>query len=309
MRAPDLTPRVYRRLTAVIVVMLALIIVTGAAVRLTNSGLGCPDWPNCNADNFVSITSHHEAIEQLNRLLSGAIGIPIAIALVAAYRRKPRRRDLVVLSWVLFALFWGEAVLGGIAVMVELAWVSVMGHFLLAIALVGVALTIHHRAGEPEGPSHLVVSELSRAMARLVYVLTIWVLVAGTLVTSAGPHGGDIKAKRLTWPIQDVARVHGVSVNILIAATLVLIVLLWRDHAPVRVMRTAEVLVALMCVQAVIGYVQYFNAIPALLVGFHVAGAVLVFSAVHQLQLELRVHEPAVAPEVSADALAAPATV
>jgi heme a synthase len=296
MHAPELTPRVYRRLTAVIVVMLALIIVTGAAVRLTNSGLGCPDWPNCNADNFVSIESHHEAIEQLNRLLSGAIGIPIAIALVAAYRRTPRRRDLILLSWVLFALFWGEAVLGGIAVMVELAWVSVMGHFLLAIALVGVALTIHHRAGEPEGPARAVVSEPSRLMARFVYVLTIWVLVAGTLVTAAGPHGGDIKAKRLTWPIQDVARVHGVSVNILIAATLVMILLFWRDHAPVRVMRTAEALVGLMCIQAVIGYVQYFNAIPALLVGFHVGGAVLVFAAVQQLQLELRVHEPALTP-------------
>jgi len=242
-------------------------------------------------------------------LLSGAIGIPIAIAIIAAYRRKPRRRDLIVLSWVLFALFWGEAVLGGIAVKVELAWVSVMGHFLLAIALVGVALTIHHRAGEPEGPAHLVVSETARLMARLVYVLTIWVLIAGTLVTAAGPHGGDIKAKRLTWPIQDVARVHGVSVNILIAATLVLIFLLWRDRAPVRVLRTAEVLVALMCVQAVIGYVQYFNAIPALLVGFHVAGAVLVFSAVQQLQLELRVHEPAVAPAVSAPTRTAPAPV
>src|SRR3954452_3962141 len=150
MRVPDLTPRVYRRLTATIVGFLAVIIVTGAAVRLTNSGLGCNDWPNCNADNFVSVATHHQAIEQLNRLLSGAIGIPIAVALVAAYRRKPRRRDLIMLSWVLFALFWGEAVLGGIAVLVDLAWVSVMGHFLLAIALVEVALTIHHRAGEPD---------------------------------------------------------------------------------------------------------------------------------------------------------------
>jgi heme a synthase len=296
MHVPDLSPRVYRRLTAVIVVMLALIIVTGAAVRLTNSGLGCPEWPNCNADNFVSIGSHHEAIEQLNRLLSGAIGVPIGIALLAAYRRKPRRRDLVRLSWVLFALFWGEAVLGGIAVMVELAWVSVMGHFLLAIALVGVALTIHQRAGEPEGEVHDVVSYRARFAARGVYVLTILVLVAGTLVTAAGPHGGDIKAKRLTWPIQDVARAHGVLVNILIAATLVMIALFWRERAPKRVMVTAEVLIAAMCVQAIIGYVQYFNAIPALLVGFHVAGAVLVYAAVHELQLALRTREPATAP-------------
>src|SRR3954447_15622335 len=99
MRVPDLTPRVYRRLTATIVGLLAVIIVTGAAVRLTNSGLGCDDWPNCNANNFVSVANHHEAIEQVNRLLSGAIGIPIGIALLASYRRRPRRRDLIALSW------------------------------------------------------------------------------------------------------------------------------------------------------------------------------------------------------------------
>jgi cytochrome c oxidase assembly protein subunit 15 len=288
MNLPDLTPRVYRRLTLGIVVLLGLIIVTGAAVRLTNSGLGCPDWPNCNASNFVSVENHHEAIEQLNRLLSGAIGVPIALALLASYRRKPRRRDLIALSWALFALFWAEAVLGGIAVIVNLAWVSVMGHFLLAMALVGVALTMHQRAGEPDAPAHYVVNDASRIAARAVYVLTIWVLIAGTLVTAAGPHGGDIEARRLGWPIPDIARVHGVSVNILVAATLVLIVLLHRSRAPRHVMNVAEALLVVMCIQAVIGYVQYFNDIPALLVGFHVTGAVLVFGTVHQLQLELR---------------------
>jgi heme a synthase len=301
MHVPDLSPRVYRRLTLGIVVLLAVIIVTGAAVRLTNSGLGCPDWPNCNANNFVSVENHHEAIEQLNRLLSGAIGIPIAVALIASYRRKPRRRDLIALSWALFALFWCEAILGGIAVIVNLAWVSVMGHFLLAIALVGVALTMHHRAGEPDGPAHSVVNDTCRLGARAVYALTIWVLIAGTLVTAAGPHGGDIDAKRLGWPIPDIARVHGVSVNVLIAATIALVVLLRRSHAPTRVMNTAEAMLVAMCIQAVIGYVQYFNDIPALLVGFHVAGAVLVFGTVHQLQLELRRHtahadEPVAAP-------------
>jgi cytochrome c oxidase assembly protein subunit 15 len=306
MRVPDITPRVYRRLTATIVALLVLIIVTGAAVRLTNSGLGCNDWPNCNAENFVSIDNHHEAIEQINRLLSGAIGLPIGIALVAAYRRRPRRRDLIALSWVLFALFWGEAVLGGIAVLVKLAWVSVMGHFLLAIALVGVALTMHRRADETDGDVHYVVSDAARYAARAVYVWTIWVLIAGTLVTAAGPHGGDIKAKRLAWPITDVARVHGVSVNVLIAATLLMIWLFWKEGAPRRVLTTAELLVGAMIVQAAIGYIQYFNDIPALLDGIHVAGAVLVFMTVHQLQLVLRERGvPATAPVTPP--LAAPA--
>jgi cytochrome c oxidase assembly protein subunit 15 len=187
-------------------------------------------------------------------------------------------------------------VLGGITVLVDLAWVSVMGHFLLAIALVGVALTLHRWGEEPVGPVHRLVTSRTLLAARGVYVLTVWVLVAGTLVTAAGPHGGDRDAKRLDWPIADVARVHGVSVVVLIAATVVLISLLWREHAPPRVLRTAEVVIASMCAQAVIGYVQYFNEIPAVLVGFHVAGAVLVFAAVHQLQLELR-RRDALAPE------------
>jgi cytochrome c oxidase assembly protein subunit 15 len=292
MRAPDLSPRAYRRLTASIVALLGVIIVTGAAVRLTSSGLGCTDWPNCNADSFVSIDNHHEAIEQVNRLLSGLIGIPIVAALVGAYGRRPRRRDLIVLTWVLFGLFLGQAVLGGITVLLELAWVSVMGHFLLAIALVGLALTLHRWAAEPPGRVEYLVSPASRRAARAVYALTIWVLMAGTLVTAAGPHGGDRDAKRLGWDIPDVARLHGTSVVVLVAATLVMGSMFWRERAPVRVIRATAVLIATMCVQAVIGYVQYFNEIPALLVGFHVAGAVLVYAAVHQLQLELRRRVP-----------------
>jgi cytochrome c oxidase assembly protein subunit 15 len=307
MRVPEVSPRGYRNLMVVIVALLALIIVSGAAVRLTNSGLGCPRWPNCKPNDFVSVGTHHEAIEQLNRIFSGAIGVPIGLALIASYRRRPRRRDLIALAWVLFALFWGEAVLGGIAVMVKLAWVSVMGHFLLAIALVGVSLTMYRRAGEPSGAARYVVSDRARFAARAVYAIAIWVLIAGTLVTAAGPHGGDIKAKRLGFPIDDLARLHGVSVNVFIAAVIAFIALIWHEGAPRRVRNTAEALLAAMVAQAIIGYIQYFNGIPALLVGFHVAGAVLVFGAVQQLQLELRERGEPVPVEPRTVAVAAPA--
>src|SRR5947199_602992 len=140
MRAPRLSPTALRRLTLVNVVLLAGIIVSGAVVRLTNSGLGCADWPNCSRTKLVDVSSHHAAIEQLNRIFSGAIGLPIALALIGAYQLRPRRRDLVRLAWILFGLFWCEAILGGISVQVKLAWFSVMSHFLLALALVSVAL-------------------------------------------------------------------------------------------------------------------------------------------------------------------------
>ncbi len=177
------------------------------------------------------MSTHHAAIEQLNRIFSGAIGIPIGLALFGAYRVRPRRDDLIRLAWIMFGLFWAEAVLGGISVKVRLLWVSVTGHFLLAIALIGVALIMHHRAGRPNSPQRLAVPHAAWNLARVVYVLTIWVVIVGTLVTAAGPHGGDAQARRLGWPLGDVARVHGASVDLLVLLTLILVVLLVRSRA------------------------------------------------------------------------------
>jgi heme a synthase len=300
MRGLHLSSDAMRRLTLVNVFLLAGVIVSGAVVRLTNSGLGCADWPNCSATKLVDVSSHHAAIEQLNRLFSGAIGIPIALALIGAYRLRPKRDDLVKLAWILFGLFWAEAVLGGISVKVRLLWVSVTGHFLLAIALIGVALVMHHRARAGDGPQRLSVPREVRALARIVYALTIWVVVVGTLVTAAGPHGGDAKARRLGWPLGDVARVHGASVDLLVVLTLALVVILVRVRAPRRVLNIASVTVAVMIAQGTLGYVQYFDRIPALLVGFHVFGAVCVFACVQQLVLELRVADEQIVDAVHA---------
>ena len=289
MRGFHLSSAGLRRLTLVNVVLLAAIVVSGAVVRLTNSGLGCADWPNCSATKLVDVSSHHAAIEQLNRIFSGAIGVPIGLALLGAYLVRPMRDDLVRLAWILFGLFWAEAVLGGISVKVRLAWLSVTGHFLLAIALIGVALVMRHRAGSANAPRRLAVSRDTWTLARAVYALTIWVIVIGTLVTAAGPHGGDAKARRLGWPLGDVARVHGISVDVLVALTLGLVVALVRARAPRRALNVASLTVIVMAAQGTLGYVQYFDRIPAVLVGFHVFGAVCVFTCVQQLLLELRV--------------------
>jgi cytochrome c oxidase assembly protein subunit 15 len=296
MRGPRLSASAFRTLTFVNVVLLVAIIVSGAVVRLTNSGLGCADWPNCSATKLVDVGTHHAAIEQLNRIFSGAIGIPIALALLGAYWRVPRRADLVRLGWILFGLFWAEAVLGGISVKVRLAWVSVMGHFLLALMLVAVALLMHRQAGDDGRERVLVVPRGLARLAAVVYALTIWVIIWGTLVTAAGPHGGDSKARRLAWPLVDVARIHGASVDVLVALALVLVVLLVRARAPRRVMTAASCALLAMAAQGVLGYVQYFEHIPAILVGFHVFGAVLVFICVTELVFEL--HAPAAEAEL-----------
>ena len=293
MHVPRLSPAAFRRLTLLNIGLLVAIIVSGAIVRLTNSGLGCANWPACSSTTLVDVSTHHAAIEQLNRIFSGAIGVPIALALVGAYRRIPRRDDLVRLGWVLVGLFFAEAGLGGISVNVKLAWVSVTGHFLLAIALVAVALVMHRRAGEGDAPRVPVVAAPTMSLARAVYGLTIWVLVMGTLVTAAGPHGGDNQARRLGYPLGDVARIHGASVDLLVALTLLLVVALVRGRAPRRVLSIASLTIAVMAAQGVLGYVQYYEKIPAVLVGFHVFGAVCVFACVQQLLLELRLAQPA----------------
>jgi cytochrome c oxidase assembly protein subunit 15 len=298
---------VFRRLTLVNVVLLVAIIVSGAVVRLTNSGLGCADWPNCSATKLVDVSTHHAAIEQLNRIFSGLIGVPIVLVLLAAYLRVPRRRDLVKLAWLLLALFLSEAVLGGISVILELAWFSVSSHFLLAVALIGVALTMHQRARETEGPYRPVVGSGVVLLARLVYALTLWVLLLGTLVTAAGPHGGDAEARRLGWPLGDVARVHGASVDVLLVLVVVLGIAVVRTGAPRRVLTAVSITLLVMAAQAVLGYVQYFEQIPAVLVGFHVFGATLVFISVQQLQFELRIPQAAPTPVVEVPTPAEPA--
>jgi cytochrome c oxidase assembly protein subunit 15 len=285
MRVPRMSAGTFRRLTTANVAFLVAVVVSGAIVRVTNSGLGCHDWPNCSATQFVSVSTHHAAIEQINRILSGAIGVPLAFTVLGASVMTPRRADLVRLSWTLFGLFWFEAVLGGISVELKLAWVSVMGHFVLALALVGVALQIRQRAREGTGPRRAQVTPAASVLVRVVYVWTIGVVIAGTLVTAAGPHGGDQNTKRLSIPLTDLARVHGVSVDALVILALVTAVVLVRTHAPRTVLTTMSLAIAAMVAQGILGYVQYAEAVPALLVGFHVFGAVVVFAAVQQLQL------------------------
>jgi cytochrome c oxidase assembly protein subunit 15 len=288
MRAPRLAPNALRRLAFVNIVLLVAIIVSGAIVRLSRSGLGCADWPNCSEANFVDISDKHSAIEQLNRIFSGILGIPLFMGVLFAYWQTPRRRDLVRLSWLLFGLFWMNAIVGGISVLIELAWFSVTLHFLLAISLVCLALIVRQRASEPAGPYRSLVANPVLFLARTVYGLTVVVLLLGTLVTAAGPHGGDDAASRLNWNLGEIARVHGIVVDILVVVTLVLAVAMMRMGAPRRAKTWVSLAILAMIAQGILGYTQYFNEIPAVLVGFHVFGAVVVFITVQQLLLELR---------------------
>jgi heme a synthase len=283
-----MTPATYQRSTYFALVALIGIIITGAAVRLTNSGLGCDDWPNCNSEKLIDVSSTHAAIEQVNRLLTGVVVLAVAVAVLGSYLRAPRRRDLVWWSWSLVLGVFANAFLGAVTVWVDLHPYAVQGHLLLSMALIASGAVLVRRSSEPDGVQRERVVSLSTS--QLVRVLALGATVAvvtGTVVTGAGPHAGDENAVRLNVNISSIARVHGASViaTLLVA---VLLVLRCRRSQPDREFLQAGLSrwLTVATMQAVIGYVQYFTGVPELLVLAHVAGASVLYVATTQLLLD-----------------------
>jgi cytochrome c oxidase assembly protein subunit 15 len=164
-----------------------------------------------------------------------------------------------------------------------------MAHFLVSMLLVADAVVLHHRAGLPDGDvRNLAVVSGAQPIGRALVALCSIVLFTGTVVTGTGPHGGDEDVRRLGFSISDVARLHGIAVNVFIVTVLVVAWRLGRDNAPPRVRRNANVLLAVICSQATVGYVQYFSGVPEVLVAVHIVGAVSVWVATLHFVLDLR---------------------
>ena len=281
MRLPRLTPTAYRRITLAAVVLLAVIIVTGGAVRLSGSGLGCPEWPNCEVGRLTPHTASdvNAMVEFVNRVFTGLVSLTVIVAVLGSLLRVPRRRDLVLLSvGLVFGVFL-QAVLGGLTVLFELQPPFVMAHFLLSLALLTDALVLYRRAGQSDGPARLVTEPVVRTLGRVLFVLATIVVVTGTVVTATGPHGGDKDAKRFAFDIRVVARIHGTSVIAFLVLILLTVWVLRRTRAPRDVQARLGVLLVIVVAQAAIGYTQYLTGIPVLLVGFHLAGATAVWAA------------------------------
>jgi heme a synthase len=295
-RSPRLSPATYRTVTLAAGVALAFIVVSGGAVRLTGSGLGCSDWPTCEQNRLVAPLELHPMVEFVNRTVTGLVSVAVILAVLGALVRVPRRRDLTVLSLGLVAGVAGQVVLGGITVLVELSPPFVMAHFLLSMVLLWNAVVLHHRAGEPDGPPRPLVGPQVVAMARWLGVMAAVVVATGTVVTGSGPHGGDEDVERLPFLLTDVARVHGSAVIVFLAMTLVVLWVLHRDAAPPPVLRAGEVLLGAIVAQAAVGYAQYFTGVPVLLVGIHLAGAVAVWAATVRLNLVLFDRRPVAVP-------------
>ena len=283
MRRPS--ARTVRRLALATVVANAAIVVTGGAVRLTASGLGCPTWPRCTTTTYTPTAEYaaHGLIEFGNRLLTFVLTAVVVATLVAVVRQRPRRRTLVRPAVLVVLGIPAQAVLGGITVLTGLNPWTVMAHFLLSMVLLAIATVLHWRTREHR-PSATVLPLLRRLSYGVLGVVAL-TLAVGTVVTGSGPHSGDPKAGRTGFDPASVSQLHADLVMLLIGLSVALWVALRATGAPSR---AAGVLVAVEAGQAAIGWTQYFTALPVALVGAHLAGACLVLIAAVRVVLSVR---------------------
>ncbi len=314
-----LSPEQYRRITIAAAFSLAFIIVTGAAVRLTGSGLGCPEWPNCTSGSLTPTreVGVHGLIEFVNRMITGLVSLAVIVAVLGSLVRTPRRRDLVWLSCGLVLGVIAQALLGALVVQKLLAPPFVMGHFLLSAVLLANALVLVGRAGVPDGaPRPVTVARPVHRLAIAVVVIAGAVLVSGTVVTGAGPHSGDAgnaakisrRATRLDLPITDVVQIHGSIVMVFLGVVVTLLAVLVRTRASAVLYRRVTQLLVVLVLQAGVGYWQYFTDVPAALVAVHVAGATTVFAAAVMVLLACRAPHLAARTESTASADPEPVT-
>jgi cytochrome c oxidase assembly protein subunit 15 len=276
------TPASLLRLALLNVIANVGIIVTGGAVRLTQSGLGCPTWPRCSGNSLVP-TSHNDhaainqAIEFGNRMFAYVVFAVAVLVAVAAWRIRPRRGDVFWLAVFQPFTIVLQAVMGGITVLTHLNPAAVSAHFLLSIGILGSAVALHVRAHEGDRPP---VPQVRQELRWLGYALTAVVaalLLVGTIVTGSGPHAGDPKSPRYHFRIDEVAQLHADLVWITVGLTFALLLGLRLTASPTRVQKAALALLVIELSQGIIGYAQYWSNDPSILVGLHMFGASIVW--------------------------------
>lgn len=298
----------YQKITKVSLLLLAFIIITGAAVRLSGSGLGCSDWPTCENDQLVAeIDDVHAMVEFVNRVITGFVALAVMIAVLGSLFRVPKRKDLIYLSIGLVVGVVIQVIVGALVVREHLPPSLVITHFLVSMVLVWNAVELDHRARSDDKSEHSSPPMLLKRMTKLIVGLGSLVIITGTIVTGSGPHSGaenqqildalesqgtassianlELEVERLPFDVPDVARIHGISVMLFLLLTLRLLFVIKR-HSP-EFITVGQNLMAAIVIQAAIGYFQYFTGVPALLVGVHVAGATLIWIMILRLYLEV----------------------
>ncbi len=266
------------------------IVLTGAAVRITGSGLGCPTWPECTYGSYVPVAGQaegafHAWIEFGNRLLTFLL--LFAAVAVVIYAIRKARRDLIWRALLQVLGILGQGVIGGITVLTDLNPLAVASHFILSIFLIAGAASIVARGRSPLisiRPTEIKVKILSHAQVLLTFI----VIVLGTLVTGSGPHAGDLDAPRLKLDERAISWLHADAVIALLGVSLALLVL--SEISP-ETKRRVKIFFAVTLAQGLIGYIQYVLGLPELLVIIHVLGSTLVWIASWRIWLSITTAE------------------
>ncbi len=284
---PKVSPLVFRRIALVAAICYALLVVTGGAVRLTGSGLGCHDWPTCSRSSVTPAVSFHPLVEFSNRMVSVAVTVVSIVAFLAALSPSVRRRDLVWLSSGLIAGIAGQIVIGGVVVLTKLNpyWVAL--HFLLTLAIVADAIVLYVHASRGERAVERLVGKDLLWLSRLLLATITVLVMAGTMVTGSGPHAGGPGAERVPESFRDMAELHADIALFLVGMTLALLFALHQTRAPAAVQRRARLLLEILFVQGALGYTQYFLHDNAAVVEVHLAGATAAWSAMVAFYLGL----------------------
>lgn len=280
-----LATRVLAPATGFLLFLQAALVVTGGAVRLTGSGLGCPTWPECTPGSYTPVPHQaeealHVWIEFANRLLTFVLVIAAVVVLAAVLRTD--RKDLRGLALGQFLGIFGQGVLGGITVLTDLHPLPVAGHLILSIILIAGATSLRAQRFAPkvaETPA-----SLTKKIASVHVITSFAVIVLGTLVTGSGPHAGDEKARRFGFDIQTVAWIHADVVIFLLGTTFAFFV---ATGTSVATKRRLKIFTVIALAQGAIGYIQYFTGIPEVLVAAHLLGATLVWIAAWRVWLSV----------------------
>jgi cytochrome c oxidase assembly protein subunit 15 len=300
--APSRSLTALSRATAIAAVLTqAGIAVTGSVVRVTGSGLGCPTWPQCFPGSLVprphpEVAALHQWIEFGNRLLTGLVGLVGLACLGVALLVRPRRRQLILLSATMPLGVAAQAVLGGITVLTGLAWWTVAVHFLVSMVLVWLAVLLVAAFAEGDAPPRWHLLRPLRGLLATAITVMATLLIAGTLVTSAGPHAGSTATPRLAVSVPALAQLHA---DLLVGFLGLLAGLGFAIRAagvPSRTWRRYLVLVCVVLAQGTLGAVQYLTGVPEVLASLHVLGAASVVVAMAALWTSCRArdHDPAV---------------
>ncbi len=289
-RTPPPSRRTVRRFAVASLLANILIVVTGSAVRLTGSGLGCPTWPRCTEASYVvhGDLGIHGVIEFGNRLLTFAVAAVAIATWLVTMRYRPRRSSLRRLATVLALGVPAQALIGGVTVLTDLnPWVVAL-HLLVSLAMIGIAVVFIRRVDEEDRPARATVPRPVVLLGRLTFVVAWVVFYLGTVVTGSGPHAGDENSARTGLDPETMSQLHADLVFLLVGLSVALLLALRAVDAPERAVRAASWLVAVELAQGLVGFAQYLTDLPILLVGLHVLGAALVSGTVTWVQLGLR---------------------